>query len=102
MEYVITSQRLKSVFNHYMDEFTLQINDLDGDLTVFIEGGERIFDTFDDHLAVNPKFWEKLQGLFGESMESLLIDWFNETFTWNVKTTDADWDFYGYEEDEEY
>jgi len=104
MKYTITENRLKSVFDKYMDQFPLEIHDMGDDVTVFIENGDRLFDTFDDNLVVNPSFWEKLEGLFGENIESLLVEWFNNALELKVTTAEPSWDIYTDDDndDEEY
>ena len=99
MKYIITENKLRSVFDRYMDQYTFEIHSQgEGeDMTVFIENGDRVFDTFDENLVVNPKLWEKLEGLFGENFEPYLVDWFNKSFDGNVETAEISWDTYNFE-----
>jgi hypothetical protein len=77
-----------------MDDLQFEINDLGGDLTVYIENGERIFDTFDDNLVVNPKIWNTLESIFGDELENFMVDWFNDRMDMSVSTAEPSWDIY--------
>lgn len=103
MNYLITEDKLQSVFNKYLNEFKWDVEDF-GDLAVF-GNGLRLFDTFEDYLAVNPDFYEKLQSIFGDRSNELLLNWFNDNFEWESHplTDVGPADFYDDdEEDEDY
>jgi len=102
MNYLITEDRLQSVFNKYMDEFTWRVDDF-GDIVVFGDGA-RYFDTFGDYLSINPFFLEKMTTLFGENAGDLMFNWFNKNFEWESHPA-TEWgeaDFYEEESHEVY
>lgn len=70
-----------------------------GDITAFIENGERIFDTFDDNLVVNPKIWNSLELIFGDELENFMVDWFNNRMDTSVVSAEPSWDIYNPDED---
>ena len=88
------SNRLLKLVSAYLDSMDFEshgsINaegEPEGDLTVYGDG-ERLFDTFDDFLSIQPKFLRTMEGLFGDDVGNYIALWFSKAFDWEV----SEWD----------
>jgi hypothetical protein len=98
MKYIISENRIKSLIYKYLDKMEWEAEDV-GDLVVYGDK-KRIFDTFDEYLAINPEFLDTMEGFFGENTGQHLMEWFNENFDHPVIDFGAA-EFYNDEDDED-
>jgi hypothetical protein len=82
MKYIISESRVKSLIYTYLNKMDWEAHGSE-DLTVYGDN-RRIFDTFDEYLAINPTFLDTIEGFFGEDAGQHVMEWFNGTFDGNV------------------
>lgn len=101
------SRKISDLVSEYLESMDIEIHGSmddsglqEGDITVFGDG-KRLFDTFDDYLAINPSFLRTMEGLFGENAGNYISNWFSNYFDYEL----SDWgegDFYDSDEEEDY
>lgn len=89
MKYLISEDKLKKVFNKYLDEMEWEVESFH-DIVVF-GNGVRVFETNNDVLLIQKNFLEKIESIFGSEVGDLTLSWFNENFDWSYHPA-TDWD----------
>lgn len=82
MKYVVKEEKLKSIFKKYMDDIDWEVDSNGDDITVWGDKN-RVFDTFGEYITTNPMFLDKMYSLFGEKVDTYILDWFNDNFEWD-------------------
>lgn len=86
MKYIVPKSKIQMLVNRYFDSFEFTIDDLGDDWVVWdAKSGERMFDTFEDNLAIEEGLYTTMNDLFQvEDIGTYILNWFNQHFDKNL------------------